>query len=171
MSYKHIFSKHQNVSKEGAEKKFKGGLADAQGKTVQYHTATHLLHQSLFDVLGKNVKQEGSNITSERLRFDFSASRKMDEKELKKIESIINKKISEKLDVLYKILPKEEAYQIGARAFFREKYPEKVKIYFVGNYSKEFCGGPHVKNTKEISPIRIFKYEKIGSNLYRIYAR
>ncbi|OGK18478.1 hypothetical protein A2866_00615 [Candidatus Roizmanbacteria bacterium RIFCSPHIGHO2_01_FULL_39_8] len=177
--YKHTFSKHQAVSKEGADKKFKGGLADNSEKTIRYHTATHLLHQALFDVLGNQVRQEGSNITSDRLRFDFSAPKKMSGSELKKVEAIINKKIAEALDVWYKIVPKTEAYKIGARAFFKEKYPEKVKVYFVGGsisspqtaYSKEFCGGPHVKNTKEIGLVHILKYEKIGSTLYRIYAK
>ncbi len=178
-SYKQIFEKHQKISKKGADKKFKGGLADTKDQTIKYHTATHLLHQALFDVLGDDIRQEGSNITADRLRFDFYSPKKLTDGELNRVEAIIAKKIKEKLPVSYKIIPKKQALQIGARAFFREKYPDKVKIYFIGGstsspkdaYSKEFCGGPHVKNTGEVGSIDIIKFEKIGSNLYRIYAR
>ncbi|OGK24149.1 hypothetical protein A3D76_03210 [Candidatus Roizmanbacteria bacterium RIFCSPHIGHO2_02_FULL_37_9b] len=170
-SYKQIFEKHQIISKKGAAKKFKGGLADSKNQTVKYHTATHLLHQSLFDVLGDGIRQEGSNITAERLRFDFFSLKKPNQKDIEKATKIINQKIKEKLPVEFKILPKKEAYKIGARSFFKEKYPDMVKVYFVGNYSKEFCGGPHVENTKEIGNISIFKFEKIGNNQYRIYAK
>jgi alanyl-tRNA synthetase len=155
---------------------FKGGLADQSEQTIKYHTATHLLHQALFELLGDDVRQEGSNITGERLRFDFTASKKLNDEEKEKLEKIINQKIQEALPVNFQIMPKAEASKIGAKSFFREKYPEMVKIYYVGNdlqtaYSKEFCGGPHVKNTAEISSIKILKYEKIGNNLYRIYAK
>ena len=165
------FTKHKNLSRTSSAGMFKGGLADHSDQVLKYHTATHLLHQALFDVIGNSVRQEGSNITGERLRFDFSAQKKMTADELLKVQAIINKKISDKITVSYKIIDKEEAYKIGARSFFKEKYPEKVKIYFIGSYSKEFCGGPHVKNTDEIGSIQIYKYEKIGSNLYRIYAK
>ena len=165
------FSKHQTVSKKGADKKFKGGLADTKGQTVKYHTATHLLHQALFDVLGKDVRQEGSNITSERLRFDFTSLKKPIQEDIKKIAGIVNKKIMEKITVTYKMMSREEAFKIGAKAFFKEKYPDTVKVYFVGNYSKEFCGGPHVQNTGEIGAIQIYKLEKIGNNMYRVYAK
>jgi alanyl-tRNA synthetase len=155
---------------------FKGGLADQSEQTVRYHTATHLLHQSLFDILGPSVRQEGSNITGERLRFDFAADRKLTDEELKNVEKNINDKIAESLPVNFKIMPKEEANKVGAKSFFREKYPDMVKVYYIGDnletaYSKEFCGGPHVGNTKEIGKIEIYKLEKIGSNLFRIYAR
>lgn len=170
-SYRQIFEKHRSVSKIGAEKKFKGGLADTNEQTIKYHTATHLLHQALFDILGNDIKQEGSNITVERLRFDFYSPKKPLDAEIKKVKAIIDKKIKESLPVSYKVIPKVEAFKIGAKAYFKEKYPEMVKVYFIGNYSKEFCGGPHVKNTKEIGNIEIYKFEKIGSNLYRIYAR
>jgi len=169
--YNKAFEKHQNLSRTSSAGKFKGGLADQSEKTLKYHTATHLLHQALFDVLGADVRQEGSNITNERLRFDFYATQKPTNDQIKKVESIINEKIDQALEVSYKIIPKDEAMKIGAKSFFREKYPDMVKIYFVGNYSKEFCGGPHVKNTKEIGKILIYKSEKIGSNLYRIYAK
>lgn len=170
-SYKQIFEKHQKVSKKGANKKFQGGLADAKDQTIKYHTATHLLHQALFDVLGDDIRQEGSNITVDRLRFDFYSPKKLTDGELKKVEDIIIKKIKQKLPVNHKIIPKKQAFQIGARSFFKEKYPDMVKVYFIGNYSKEFCGGPHVKNTKEIGKIDIFKFENIGSNIFRIYAK
>ncbi len=172
------FNLHKELSRKSAVGKFKGGLADHSEQTLKYHTATHLLHQSLFDVLGNDVRQEGSNITVDRLRFDFYSAKKPEKKDIEKAAKIINTKIAEKLPVTYKIIPKKEALKIGARSFFKEKYPEMVKVYFVGDssspqaaYSKEFCGGPHVTNTKEIGNIEIFKFEKIGSNLYRVYAR
>ena len=171
--------KHQSLSRSASAGKFKGGLADQSKQTLKYHTTTHLLHQALFDVLGNEVRQEGSNITGERLRFDFYLSRKPTEEEIKKVENIINNRIKESLPVTSKILHKEEALKLNAKSFFREKYPEMVKVYFIGGstsspqdtYSKEFCGGPHVSNTKEIGEIKIFRWEKIGSNLYRIYAK
>ncbi|MFZ6035012.1 MAG: alanine--tRNA ligase [Patescibacteria group bacterium] len=165
------FNKHKELSRSASSGKFKGGLADHAEQTIKYHTATHLLHQALFDVLGPDVRQEGSNITVERLRFDFYSPRKPSSDDVLKTEKIINGKIRETLPVEFKIIPKEEALKIGAKSFFREKYPDMVKVYFVGDYSKEFCGGPHVKNTGEIGLVKIFKTEKIGSNLYRIYAK
>lgn len=165
------FNKHKELSRTASSGMFKGGLADHSDQVLKYHTATHLLHQALFYVLGNNVRQEGSNITTDRLRFDFYSPKKPMIGEIKKVEAIINKKIKEGLPVSYKIMPKDQAFKIGAKAFFKEKYPDMVKVYFISNYSKEFCGGPHVKNTKEIGNIGIYKFEKIGSNLYRIYAR
>ncbi|MBI4974013.1 alanine--tRNA ligase [Candidatus Roizmanbacteria bacterium] len=165
------FQKHKEASRNASVGKFKGGLADNSVKTLQYHTATHLLHQALFDVLGDEIRQEGSNITGERLRFDYYSTKKPTDEEIKKVESIVNEKINAALPVEFKILPKAEAEKLGAKSFFREKYPEMVKVYSIGDYSKEFCGGPHVKNTKEIGKIEIYKTEKIGSNLYRIYAK
>jgi len=170
------FDKHRALSRTASVGMFKGGLADHSKNTLRYHTATHLLHQALFDVLGETVRQEGSHITGERLRFDFYCVKKPTYKDLKEVEKIINQKIKEKLPVNFVVLPKEEAYKIGAKAFFKEKYPKMVKVYYIGSsletaYSKEFCGGPHVKNTKEIEKIEIFKFEKIGANLYRIYAK
>lgn len=169
--YEERLTRHINLSKKSSTGMFKGGLADQSEQTIKFHTATHLLHQALFDTLGDSVRQEGSNITGERLRFDFYSITKPTEEQIKQVEKIINEKIQEKLPVEFKIVPKEEAVKLGAKSFFREKYPDTVKVYFIKNYSKEFCGGPHVKNTSEIEKIKIFKYEKIGSNLYRIYAR
>ena len=170
------FEKHQKLSRTASSGMFKGGLADHSQNTLRYHTATHLLHQALFDVLGETVRQEGSHITGERLRFDFYCLNKPTPEQLKEVEKIVNQKIKEELPVNFVLLKKEEAQKIGAKSFFREKYPETVKVYFIGQsleaaYSKEFCGGPHVKNTKEIGKIEIFKFEKIGANLYRIYAK
>lgn len=165
------FTKHKNLSRTASAGKFKGGLADHSEQTLKYHTATHLLHQALFDVMGNDIRQEGSNITVERLRFDFFSLQKPQSPQIKEVEKIINAKIKESLPVSFKMMPKTEALKFGARSFFREKYPDMVKVYSVGDYSKEFCGGPHVTNTKDIGKIGIYKFEKIGSNLYRIYAK
>ncbi len=173
------FNHHKEISRKGSISKFKGGLADKSKDTVRYHTATHLLHQALFDVLGDSVRQEGSNITAERLRFDFYSLNSPTTENIKKVEAIVNKKIKEDLKVCFKIINKEEALKIGAKAFFKAKYPDKVKVYFItkdcdkikNSYSKEFCGGPHVDRTSEIGSIKIYKFKKIGSNTYRIYAR
>ena len=169
--FRREFEKHKELSRSGSGVKFKGGLSDHSEQTIKYHTSTHLLHQALFDVVGHDIRQEGSNITGERLRFDFYSIQKPTPEEIKNIEKNINDKIREKLPVSFKIIPKNEALKLGAKSFFREKYPEMVKVYSVGDYSKEFCGGPHVKNTSEIRKIEIYKFEKIGSNLYRIYAK
>lgn len=170
------FNKHKEVSRNASGQMFKGGLADQSEQTVKYHTATHLLHQALFDIVGNEIKQEGSNITSERLRFDFFSPKRPDEDQLRQVEKIVNDKIQSSLPVNFEILNKEKAYEIGAKSFFREKYPDQVKVYYVGKniktaYSKEFCGGPHVKNTKDIEKLSIYKFERIGSNIYRIYAK
>lgn len=165
------FKKHQQLSRTASIGMFKGGLADKNSQTIKYHTATHLLHQALRDVFGKEVRQEGSNITKDRLRFDFYLSRKPKPEEIKRVEAIVNQKIKEKLPVYFKMMAKVEAEKIGALSFFKEKYGDQVKVYFIGNYSKEFCGGPHVKNTSEIGSFEIFKVKKIGSNLIRIYAK
>ena len=165
------FNKHKELSRSSSAGKFKGGLADHSEQTLKYHTATHLLHQALYDVLGSEIRQEGSNITSERLRFDFYSLQKPTEEQVKQVEQIVNEKITSALPVEFKIIPKAEAEKLGAKSFFREKYPDMVKVYFIGNYSKEFCGGPHVKNTKDIGTFTIYKHEKIGNNLYRVYAK
>lgn len=176
--FENEFNKHKTGSRTASAGMFKGGLADHSEQVVKYHTATHLLHQALRDVLGNEVRQEGSNITGERLRFDFSYSGKPTDEEVQKVETIINQKIKEKLPVHFEIMPKSKADEIGALSFFREKYGSEVKVYFVGGstnspqtaYSKEFCGGPHVENTSVIGSIKITKIKKIGSNLMRVYA-
>ncbi|MDH7476393.1 MAG: alanine--tRNA ligase [Microgenomates group bacterium] len=165
------FAKHKELSRVGSIKKFQGGLANKSQQTIKYHTATHLLHQALYDILGNSVRQEGSNITDERLRFDFFSLKKPTDIDIKQVEKIVNQKINEGLIVNFQLIDKEIALKSGAKAFFKEKYPQLVKVYSIGNYSKEICGGPHVKNTREIGKISIYKLEKIGSNLYRLYAK
>lgn len=176
------FRKHQELSSANAEQKFKGGLADANDDmVVRYHTATHLLHQALFDVLGPNVMQKGSNITKERLRFDFAHGAKMTDEEKKRVEEIVNAKIQAKLPVNKVVLPLQEAEKTGAKHFFGEKYGDEVSIYFIGNdlqtaYSKEFCGGPHVNNTYDLAgpdhswKFKIQKEEAVAQGVRRIKA-
>lgn len=167
---------HRDASRTSAAGRFKGGLADSGEQTVKYHTATHLIHQALFDVLG-TVRQDGSNITTERLRFDFYSEVKPTKEQIAEVEKIANAKVEEGLPVRFEMMPKEEAEKIGARSFFKEKYADTVKVYYIGGekpadaYSSEFCGGPHVTNTKEVGKISIYKFEKIGANLYRVYAK
>jgi len=161
---------HQKLSRSGAEQKFKGGLADHSEKTVMGHTATHLLHKALQDMFGEELHQTGSNITSERLRFDFNFDRKLEDTEIAEIENVVNGKISENLPVHFEIMPLSKAKEVGAIGLFDEKYQEDVKVYFVGDYSKEFCGGPHVAFTGEIKKFKIIKQENIGHGQRRIYA-
>ena len=162
---------HQDISRAGATKKFAGGLADHSEQTVRGHTATHLLHQALRDMFGINLHQTGSNITSERVRFDFNFDRNLTPEELKKIEETVNQKIKENLPVHFEMLPLQKAKGVGAIGLFNEKYSDNVKVYFVGDYSKEFCGGPHVAFTSEIKSFRIIKQENIGKGNRRIYAK
>jgi alanyl-tRNA synthetase len=168
--FKEEFSRHQESSKAGAEQKFKGGLAGHSEIEIKYHTATHLLHQALRDVLGSEVEQKGSNITPERLRFDFAFPRKMTDEEKKRVEDIVNDKIKAALPVEQKIMKKEEAISSGALHFFDQKYPDEVSVYSVGDYSKEFCGGPHVSNTSELGDFRIQKEEAVSAGVRRIKA-
>ncbi|HEY4508125.1 MAG TPA: alanine--tRNA ligase-related protein [Candidatus Paceibacterota bacterium] len=168
--------RHQEISRAGVEKKFKGGLADTSEMSVKYHTATHLLHQALRDVLGSEVRQRGSNITPERLRFDFAFPRKMTEQEKKKVEEIVNEKIKAILPVHKVTLPLTEAKKSGARHFFDEKYPDEVLVHYIGDsletaYSKEFCGGPHVAHTGALGGgFRIVKEEAVSAGVRRIKA-
>ncbi len=169
------FKKHQSLSRSGAEKKFKGGLADTSEMSVKYHTATHLLHQALHEVLGEGVMQKGSNITPERLRFDFSYGAKMTDEEKKKVEEIVNQKIKENLPVQKVVMSKAEAEKTGARHFFGEKYGDQVSVYFIGKdmesaFSKEFCGGPHVENIGNLGIFKIQKEEAISQGIRRIKA-
>ncbi|HSE34663.1 MAG TPA: alanine--tRNA ligase [Candidatus Paceibacterota bacterium] len=167
-------SKHQELSRAGAEKKFKGGLADHSEQSVKYHTATHLLHQALRTVLGETALQKGSNITPERLRFDFVHHAKMTPEQIKAVEDLVNEKIHAELPVWYEDIPFEEAKQRGAIGLFEEKYGDKVRVYQIGEgeerFSLEFCGGPHVKNTSEIGPFKIVKEEAVSAGVRRIKA-
>ncbi len=165
-----FYQQHQEQSRAGAEKRFKGGLADASWETIRGHTATHLLQSALRVVLGEHVLQKGSNITPERLRFDFSHPEKMTAEQIKATEDLVNEKIQEGIDVHYKIMPVDEAIKIGAIGLFDDKYAEKVKVYIMGEFSKEFCGGPHVNNTKEVGHFRILKEEACSSGVRRIKA-
>ena len=173
--FEEAMKKHQELSKAGAEQKFKGGLGGDSEKIVKYHTATHLLQQALADVLGPSVAQKGSNITGERLRFDFAFDRKMTDEEKQKVEQIVNEKIGVNLPVNKVILPREEAEKTGARHLFGEKYGDQVSIYFIGDsldnaYSKEFCGGPHVANTGVLGHFKISKEEAVAAGVRRIKA-
>ncbi|TSC68248.1 MAG: alanyl-tRNA synthetase [Parcubacteria group bacterium Gr01-1014_72] len=169
------FEKHQEVSRAGAEKKFRGGLADTSEVSVKYHTATHLLHQALRDVLGGEVRQKGSNITPERLRFDFSFPRKLTSEEVARAEKIVNEKIAANLPVHAVTLSLGEAQKSGALHFFDEKYPDKVLVHYIGDtletaYSKEFCGGPHVQNTGTLGHFKVSKEEAVSAGVRRIKA-
>lgn len=169
------FKKHQELSRVGSEQKFKGGLAGTGEMETKYHTATHLLHQALRDVLGDEVQQKGSNITAERLRFDFTFPRKMTDEEKKQIEDIVNGKISEKLPMQKIVMKKENAEKTGALHFFGDKYGDEVNVYFIGDsldtaYSKEFCGGPHVANIGELGTFKISKEEAVSAGVRRIKA-
>lgn len=174
--FNQLILNHQALSRAGSEQKFKGGLGDTSEKSLQYHTATHLLHKALRDVLGNTVCQKGSNITPERLRFDFSFERKMTDEEKKQVEDMVNQKIKEALPVQNKIMPKADAEETGALHFFGEKYGDQVSVYYIGNtiadaFSKEFCGGPHVKNTSELKgTFKIQKEEAVSQGVRRIKA-
>lgn len=169
---------HQSQSKTGAEKKFKGGLADHSEETTALHTTHHLLLAALQDVLGEHVKQRGSNITAERLRIDFSHADKLSDEQINKVESIVNQAISDKLDVLKKTMPKSEAESLGAQMEFGQAYGDVVDVYFIQSdnehiFSKEFCGGPHIANTDELSKygrFKIFSEKSNGSGIRRIKA-
>lgn len=139
------FEEHQNKSRQGAAGKFAGGLADNNKQTARLHTATHLLNAALRKVLGEEVSQRGSNITSERLRFDFSYGRKVTKEELTQVEAIVNEAIVQNIDVILEEMTPEKAYEEGAVGVFSCKYGEIVKVYTIPGYSKEICGGPHAK--------------------------
>lgn len=170
-------SAHASASRTASAGIFKGGLQDTSDQTTQYHTATHLLHSALRKVIGTQVEQRGSHITAERLRFDYSSPVAVTPEQLGEVEDQINQWIEAKLPVTVQTMPKDEALKAGAMAFFREKYPETVTVYTIGNdpqqdwISKELCGGPHVKNTADIGKIELFKDKSIGSGIRRVYAR
>ncbi|MCJ7804341.1 alanine--tRNA ligase-related protein, partial [Patescibacteria group bacterium] len=163
--------KHQELSRANLKRKFAGGLADHSETVTKLHTATHLLHQSLRQVLGENVHQVGSNITPERLRFDFTHPEKLTDLQIKEIEDLINEQIKKDLVVKMEMMNLDEAKKKGALAFFNDKYGEKVKVYSIGNFSKEVCGGPHVGSLGEIGSVKIIKEEAVGTGRRRIYAR
>ncbi len=167
--------KHQDLSRSGAEQKFKGGLADTSEMSVRYHTATHMLNAALREVLGPEVGQKGSNITPERLRFDFNYPEKLTDEQKKRIEEIVNQKIAENLPVKYEEMTLEDAREAGAVGVFGEKYADTVRVYTIGNenfgiFSQEICGGPHVTTTGELGAFKIAKEEAVSAGVRRIKA-
>ena len=165
-----FFKQHQEKSRLGSEQKFKGGLADQNEITIAYHTATHLLHKALKVVLGDHVNQAGSNITNERMRFDFTHPQKVTREELDEVEKIVNQQIKRELEVICEEMSIEDAKNSGAIGLFENKYGERVKVYTIGDFSKEICGGPHVSNTKELGTFKIKKEEASSAGVRRIKA-
>jgi alanyl-tRNA synthetase len=164
------FREHQLKSQAGAEQKFKGGLADNTEATARLHTATHLMHEALRKVLGDTVAQKGSNITAERLRFDFSFARKMEPDEIAQVERLVNDAIKADAPVAMIEMSASEAKKSGAIGLFESKYGEKVKVYTMGNFSKEICGGPHAAKTGELGSFSITKEESSSAGVRRIKA-
>lgn len=168
--FKNLMDKHKQVSRAGSEQKFKGGLSGAGGMELKYHTATHLLNEALRRVLGPHISQKGSNITPERMRFDFSHGEKLSDEDKKKVEDLVNEKIKMGLPVRFEEMPLEKAREAGAQGVFGEKYGERVKVYSIGDFSKEICGGPHVENTAELGKFKITKEEAVSAGVRRIRA-
>ena len=154
----------------GSDKKFKGGLAGTGEQETKYHTATHLLNAALKVTVSKDCHQKGSNITAERMRFDFSCDHKLTDEEKKATEDLVNKWIQQDLDVKFETMQKEDAVKSGAECMFIEKYPDEVTVYTIGDVSKEICGGPHVTNTKELGHFKIVKEEASSAGVRRIKA-
>ena len=165
-----LFKEHQEKSRMGSEQKFKGGLAEQNEKTISYHTATHLLNAALKKVIGENSHQRGSNITTERMRFDFNCDQKLTDEEKKKVEDLVNEWIEQDLPVTVQTMKKEDAIKSGAECMFIEKYPDEVTVYTIGDVSKELCGGPHVKHTGELGHFKIQKEEASSQGVRRIKA-
>lgn len=161
---------HQEKSRTAGAGKFKGGLSDQSDESIKYHTATHLLQQALREVLGNHVQQRGSNITTERLRFDFSHTDKMTNEEIKKVENMVNENIKANLSIVKKEMSVEEAKGAGALGLFEKKYGDKVSVYFIGDFSNEICGGPHVKKTGTLGDFKITKEESSSAGVRRIKA-
>ena len=170
LGFKERFKKHQELSRTASAGKFKGGLAGNSEIETKYHTATHLLNAALKVVVDKNVHQKGSNITDERMRFDFSCDHKLTDEEKQKTEDLVNEWIKEGLDVTVEEMSKSDAINSGAECMFIEKYPDIVTVYSIGNVSKELCGGPHVKNTSELGHFKITKEEASSAGVRRIKA-
>ncbi|PPK79648.1 alanyl-tRNA synthetase [Lacrimispora xylanisolvens] len=169
-SFREKFTAHQNKSREGAAEKFKGGLADHSMETARLHTATHLLNAALRKVLGDEVSQRGSNITPERLRFDFSFHRKVTPEELREVEKIVNEAIDKQIEITMKEMKLNEAYALNAVGVFTNKYEDTVKVYSIPGYSVEICGGPHAGNTGELGSFKIVKEEASSAGVRRIKA-
>ena len=164
-----LYAEHQALSRRGMDRKFRGGLAEQTVETSRLHTATHLLHAALRQVLGPTVQQKGSNITAERLRFDFSSS-PVDPDELRQVENIVNEQIGRDLPVSSTVMTLDQALAEGALAFFGDKYGDQVKVYCMGDFSREVCGGPHATRSGELGRFRIIKEEAVGQGVRRIRA-
>ena len=165
-----LFKAHQEKSRMGSEQKFKGGLAEQNDTTIAYHTATHLLHSALMKVLGGEARQRGSNITAERLRFDFGFDRAMTADEIKAVEDLVNEQIKKNIPVVCEEMTVDEAKAQGAIGIFDNKYGEKVKVYTIGDFSKEICGGPHANNTGDLKSFKITKEQSSSAGVRRIKA-
>lgn len=168
--YEAALEEHQKLSKAGSEKRFAGGLADHSEISVKYHTTTHLLHRALKNVLGDHVQQRGSNITPDRMRFDFSHPEKMTKEQVQQVEQIVNESIQKDLQVTWDVMTVEEAKNSGAIGLFEDKYGESVKVYSIGDFSKEICGGPHVEHTGVLGTFKIQKEESSSAGVRRIKA-
>lgn len=164
------FKEHQEKSRIGSDKKFKGGLADNSEETTKYHTATHLIHQALKNIVGNHVEQRGANITAERIRFDFSNPGKVERDVLDKVEEMVNEQIAKNIPVVCEEMSLDDARNSGAHGLFENKYGDVVKVYTIGDFSKEICGGPHVDNTSKLERIKIIKEEGVSSGVRRIKA-
>jgi alanyl-tRNA synthetase len=165
-----LYDEHKALSRRGVERKFRGGLAERGEQTTRLHTATHLLHAALRQVLGPEVRQRGSNVTAERPRFDFSHPRRVSPDELHAVEDLVNSQIARDPPVTVEVMPLDQALTQGALAFFGDKYGEQVKVYAIGDFSKEVCGGPHVAHTGELGRFHIVKEEAVGQGVRRIRA-
>ncbi|MHA2066762.1 MAG: alanine--tRNA ligase, partial [Candidatus Thorarchaeota archaeon] len=161
---------HRDISRTATQGKFKGGLADHTEEITKLHTATHLLQAALRKVLGDEVTQNGSNITKERLRFDFTFSRKLTPEEISEVEELVNSIIAQNLEVTQSFIPYSEAMEKGALAFFKEVYEDTVSVYSVGDFSMELCGGPHIARVGTLGKFKIAKQKKIGAGIVRIRA-
>ena len=168
--FEKLFKEHQEKSRLGSEQKFKGGLAGNSEVETKYHTATHLLNAALKQVVNSNIHQRGSNITVERMRFDFNCDHKLTEEEKQAVEDLVNKWIKDALPVTVNEMSKQDAIASGAECMFIEKYPDIVTVYTIGDISKELCGGPHVKNTSELGHFKIKKEEASSAGIRRIKA-
>lgn len=168
--YRTAFAQHQEKSRQGGSVRFRGGLSERSPETTRLHTVTHLLHEALRRVLGTHVEQRGSNITVERLRFDFSHPEKMTPEQIEQVETLVNEQIRQGLPVIHQEMSVQDAKQLGAIGLFEERYGERVKVYSIGAYSREICGGPHVENTAELGRFKILKEEAVASGIRRIRA-
>jgi alanyl-tRNA synthetase len=172
--FQRLMNAQKERSRTAGAGEFKGGLADHEPGTIRHHTATHLMYEALRRVLGEHVVQRGSNVNSDRLRFDFSHTEKMTDEQKKEVESIVNEQIKADLPVSVQEHPTKEAFKLGAKGAFGDKYGETVRVYTIGDaakpFSREICGGPHVEHTGEIGHFKILKEESSSSGVRRIKA-